>query len=114
MSGCAGIGAVMYYKSQSDEVATVDIEAPAKKVYQIAVDVATKNPDVTVVSQDDSLYILDVRQNEKNGSIKVLAVNSKLSKLTMTSDITDENEITPLAGILKICKDLKVKCELSK
>jgi PBP1b-binding outer membrane lipoprotein LpoB len=119
ISGCAGVGiatvgAVMYYKSQSHEVASVDIEAPAQNVYQVAIDTVTKNPAIMIVNQDDSLNMLDLRQNGKNASIKILAINPKLSKLTITSDITGENEVTPLSGVLKICEDLKVKCELSK
>ncbi|MEH6454392.1 MAG: DUF3568 domain-containing protein [Psychromonas sp.] len=118
VSGCAGIGlatvgAVMYYKSQSHEVASVDIEAPADKVYKTAVEILNKNPDVIIVNQDDSLKLLDLRQNDKSGSIKVSSINEKLSKLTITSDVTADNEVTPLSGVLKICKDLKVKCEVS-
>jgi len=119
ISGCAGVGvatvgAVMYYKSQSHEVASVDIEAPAKNVYQTAIDVVNQNPNVSIINQDDSLKVLDVRQNEKDGSIKVSAINSSLSKLTITSDVTGDEEVNPLSGILKICEDLNVKCELSK
>ncbi|MDX2321301.1 MAG: DUF3568 family protein [Moritella sp.] len=119
ISGCAGVGvaavgAVMYYKSQSHEVASVDIEAPAQNVYQAAIDIVTKNPNIMIVNQDDALKMLDLSQNGKSGSIKISAINVKLSKLTITSDTTDENEITPVSGILKICEDLNVKCELSK
>ncbi|GLR77280.1 MULTISPECIES: DUF3568 family protein [Aliivibrio] len=119
ISGCAGVGvatvgAVMYYKSQSHEVASVDIEAPAKNVYQTAIDVVNQNPNVSIINQDDSLKVLDVRQNEKDGSIKVSAINSSLSKLTITSDVTGDEEVNPLSGIFKICEDLNVKCELSK
>jgi uncharacterized protein YceK len=119
LSGCAGVGvatvgAVMYYKSQSHEVASVDIEAPAKNVYQTAVDIVNNNPDIMIVNQDDSLKMLDLSQNGKSGSIKITALNSTLSMLTITSDITDKNEVTPLSGILKICEDLNVKCTLSK
>jgi PBP1b-binding outer membrane lipoprotein LpoB len=119
ISGCAGVGiatvgAVMYYKSQSHEVASVDIEAPAQNVYQVAIDVVNKNPAVTISNQDDTMYMLDLQQNDNSGSIKITAINSKLSKLTITSNITGENEETPLSGIFKICEELQVKCELSK
>ncbi|UGA53896.1 DUF3568 domain-containing protein [Vibrio sp. VB16] len=119
ISGCAGlgvatVGAVMYYKSQNHEVASVDIDAPAKNVYQTALEIAANNKNVEITSQDDALYLMDLNQNGKSASIKVSTINSTFSKLTITSDITMENEITPLSAILKICEDLNVKCALSK
>ena len=119
VSGCAGIGiatvgAVMYYKSQNHEVASVDIEAPAKNVYKAALYAVESNSSITIVNKDDSTMRLDLRQNENNGSIKVTAINSKVSQLTITSDLTADNEMTPLTAVLKICKELKVKCEQSK
>lgn len=119
VSGCAGIGiatvgAVIYYKSQNHEVASVDIEAPAENVYQAALNAAESNSSITIVNKDDSAMLLDLRQNENSGSIKVTALNSKVSQLTITSGVTDNNETTPLSAVLKICKDLNVKCEQSK
>lgn len=117
VSGCAGIatiGAVMYYKSQNHEVASVDIEAPAKNVYQVAIKTVQGKPNVTIVNKDDSAMQLDVLKNEISGSIKVTALNSKLSQLTIVSDLTADNETTPLSAVLKICSELKVKCEQSK
>lgn len=119
ISGCAGlgvatVGAVMYYKSQNHEVASVDIDAPAKNVYQTAVEIATNNPNVEITGQDDALYLMDLNQNGKSASIKVSAINATFSKLTITSDATMKDEITPLSAVLTICEDLNVKCALSK
>ncbi|AQS37328.1 hypothetical protein Sps_02170 [Shewanella psychrophila] len=117
VSGCAGIatiGAVMYYKSQNHEVASVDIEAPAKNVYQVAIKTIQGKPNVTIVNKNDSAMQLDILKNETSGSIKVTALNSKLSQLTIVSDLTADNETTPLSAVLKICNELKVKCEQTK
>jgi PBP1b-binding outer membrane lipoprotein LpoB len=119
ISGCAGlgvatVGAVMYYKSQNHEVATVDISAPAKNVYMAATDAVEANSKVVILNKDDSSMQLDLLQNETNGSIKVMALTSTMTKLTITSGVTSENETSPLIAVLKICKDLKVECKESK
>lgn len=117
LSGCVGVatvGTIVYYKSQSHEVASVDIQAPADKVYQVAIETVSNNPTVSIVQQDDTMRMLDLRQNENSGSLKVAAVSDTLSKLTITSDITEEEGANPLSGVLKICEDLQVKCELSE
>lgn len=119
VSSCAGLGvatvsAVMYYKSQSHEVASVDISAPAKNVYMAAIDAVEGNSNVVILNKDDSSMQLDLLQNETNGSIKVMALTSAMTKLTITSGLTSENETSPLIAVLKICKDLKVECKERK
>lgn len=119
VSGCAGlgvatVGAVMYYKTQNHEVATVDINAPAKNVYKAAIEAVERNASVDILNRDSSAMQLDLLQNENNGSIKVTALTSEKSKLTITSGLTSENEKSPLIAVLKICKDLKIECKESK
>lgn len=119
ISGCAGlgvatVGAVMYYKSQNHEVASVDISAPPKNVYKAALNAVEANPSIVILNKNDSAMLLDLRQNENNGSIKVMALNSKVSQLTITSGLTSNNETTPLMAVLKICEDLKVECKESQ
>ena len=113
VSGCAGVGvaAVIYYKSQYHEVASVDINAPSEKVYAAVINFVEGNPGIAILNRDDSAMLLDLRQNETNGSVKVTAVNSKFSKLTITPGITSETETSPLMAVLKICKEMKVKCK---
>ena len=119
VSGCAGlgvatVGAVMYYKTQIHEVASVDIKAPAENVYKAAIDAVEGNASVVIINKDSSAMQLDLLQNENNGSIKVMALSTEISTLTITSGLTSENETTPLNAVLKICKDLKVECKESK
>lgn len=119
ISGCAGLGvatvsAVMYYKTQNHEVASVDINAPAENVYKAAINAVEGNASVVILNKDSSAMQLDLLQNEINGSIKVMALSAEISKLTITSGLTSENETTPLIAVLKICKDLKIECKESK
>ncbi len=95
-------------------MATVDINAPAKNVYKAAIDAVEGNSSIVILNKDNSAMQLDLLQNENNGSIKVMALTSKISKLTITSSLTSESETNPLVAVLKICKDLKVECKESK
>ncbi|ACJ30050.1 Lipoprotein, putative [Shewanella piezotolerans WP3] len=117
VSGCvavATVGSVMYYKSQSHEVATVDIKAPSKNVYAAVLKAVENNPSIVLISKDEDLMLVDLRQNENEGSIKVTEINSELSQLVVTSGITSDNEVTPLKAVLKVCKDLVVECAQSQ
>ncbi|QQX81950.1 DUF3568 domain-containing protein [Shewanella sp. KX20019] len=117
ISGCIGIatvGSVMYYKSQHHEVASVDIKAPANNVYNAVLNAVEGNSNIVLVNQDDVAMLVDLRQNENDGSIKVRELSAKLSQLIITSGLTAENETTPLMAVLKICKDLKVECKQSQ
>ena len=95
-------------------MATVDINAPAKNVYKAAIEAVERNPSVDILNRDSSAMQLDLLQNENNGSIKVTALTSEKSKLTITSGLTSENEKSPLIAVLKICKDLEIECKESK
>ncbi|AAZ25732.1 DUF3568 family protein [Colwellia psychrerythraea] len=119
VSGCAGlgvatVGAVMYYKSQNHEVASVDIEAPSENIYRAVLKRVEGNSSIVIINKDDSAMLLDLRQNGNDGSIKVTALNAKVSQLTITSGLTSDNESTPLMAVLKICKDLNVECKQSQ
>jgi hypothetical protein len=119
VSGCAGlgvatVGAVMYYKSQNHEVASVDIEAPSENIYRAVLNRVEGNSSIVIINKDDSAMLLDLRQNGNDGSIKVTALNAKVSQLTITSGLTSDNESTPLMAVLKICKDLNVECKQSQ
>ncbi len=120
LSGCAGlgvaaVGAVMYYKSQNHEVATVDIKASANKVYNAALNILNSNPDVEIENQDDSAMLLDIRQADTAATIKIAKINSNISQLTISADASDNNGVSSvLEGVFRICKELNVECELSK
>ncbi|CAM3076724.1 DUF3568 domain-containing protein [Moritella viscosa] len=119
LSGCAGlgvatVGAVMYYKSQNHEVATVDIKASANNVYNAALNILNSNPDVEIENQDDSAMLLDIRQADTAATIKIAKINSHISQLTISADASDNNGVSSvLEGAFRICKELNVKCELS-
>jgi hypothetical protein len=74
---------VIYYKSQNHEVASVDINAPAKNVYMAAIDAVEGNSNLVIINKDYSSMQLDLLQNETNGSIKVMALTSPMTKLTI-------------------------------
>jgi len=120
MSGCAGlgvatVGAVMYYKSQSHEVATVDIKAPANNVYKTALNIVASNEAVDLVKRDDALMLLDIRQEDTAATIKIAKINGQVSQLTISADTSaDKGSSRVLDGVFRICKELNVECKLSE
>ncbi|PKH06772.1 DUF3568 domain-containing protein [Moritella sp. Urea-trap-13] len=120
LSGCAGlgvatVGAVMYYKSQSHEVATVDIKAPAANIYNTALNIVNNNANVALVQQDDAAMLLDISQDDTAASIKVAQVSRSISQLTISADSSESDGASRvLEGVFKICKELNVECQLSE
>lgn len=120
VSGCAGlgvatVGAVMYYKNQNHEVATVDIKAPANNVYSTALNIVNSNPDVKIENQDDLAMLLDIRQVDTVATIKIVQINRKISQLTISADASSKNGSSRiLEGVFRICKELNVECKLSE
>ena len=93
LSGCAGlgaaaaVGAVVYFKSSSHEVATVNLDAQPDKVYAAALKTVEESATATIASQDPKKGLIEVTQDKKKVTLKITALNSKLTQLTVTSDI---------------------------
>lgn len=119
LSGCAGlgvatVGAVMYYKSQNHEVATVDIKAPAENIYKTAINIVNDNVNVEIVKQDAAAMLLDINQGGTAASIKVTSISKNMSKLIISADSSADSSSRVLEGVFRICKELKVECTLAE
>lgn len=117
LSGCAvaTVGAVMYFKSASHEVATVNINAPADNVYRVALETANQNESVKISLQDDQNRVLELIQNDANVSFKVSPLSDRRSQLLVASDVSQMNKQQQvLDGVFKVCSLLGVTCKLSE
>lgn len=96
-AGC-GVGiatagaAVIYYKTQEDQSATVELKAKPEAVYQAAIAAAGKNPALTIVKRDDGKRELEVSNGEKNTTFKITELATGGTKLVVSSDTVKEGE----------------------
>jgi len=98
------------------QFATVIIDAPANKVYATAVNTATQNQAVTIVSQDAQNLKLKVSESSKSISIKVVPLSDKSSEMMISAPAAPQGQgdsaSVVVNSIMKICNQLNKVCKL--
>ena len=116
-TGCMGLGAaavaggIVYYKSTHHETAVVNLQAKPDRVYQVALETITANPDIQIVRQDPLSHLLELKQGACNITLKVTALSPALAQLHVTSDVKGETPGSAqavLTRVAEICDQLGV------
>jgi hypothetical protein len=119
--GCTGglgaaavAGAVVYYEAKSNsDIAQVELKAAPEAIYQKALEIARKTPDVQIVKQDEKKLTLDFSKGERTATLKIEAKKDGFSLLTIESKKTKgDEEKTPnlvLASVTKICDEMGIE-----
>ena len=98
----------------ASQFATVIINAPANKVYATAVNVASQNPALTIVSQDAQNFKLKVSEGSNNASLSIVSLGDKSSEIMISATAPpqgqDPNSSVVVNSILKICKQMNKTC----
>ncbi len=119
--GCTGglgaaavISAVVYYEAKGKmDIAEVELKAKPEAIYQTALDVAKKTPDVKIIKQDDKKLTLEFSRGDRDASLEIKAKKDGYSLLTIESKKTKETEEkTPtlvLEAVKKICDEMGIQ-----
>jgi hypothetical protein len=98
------------------QMATVILNAPASKVYATAINLATQNQAITIVSQDASNLKLKVSENNKSITLKVVPLSDQSAEIMISASAPSDGEASSTsaaaASILKICTQMNKKCSL--
>ena len=98
------------------QFATVIIDAPANHVYTTAVNVASQNQAITIVSQDSKNLKLKVSKGSKSASLKVVPLSDKSSEIMISATAgaqgQDPSTSVAINSIMKICNQLNKTCKL--
>ncbi len=98
---------------QVTQVATVVLDAPASRVYQVATNATNTNQQVTVVSNDPATMTINIREAEQQATLKVTALNKNTSQLMIVGSApAGENPETTriVNAALRLCGDLGKTC----
>lgn len=114
--GCAGlgaatVGAIIYYNTSKNEVATVQLKANADRVYQQALEMIRGNPDIQLVKQDDADHLIELTDGKLAASLKVTSLSEHMTQLTIVSESSGrKKESTELVlnGVKNICEKMNV------
>jgi len=124
ITGCMGglgtaavVSGVIYYEvSKTHDIAEVELKATPEAIYQNAINIAKKTPDVKIVKQDDKKMTLEFSKGERDATLKIKAKKDGFTLLTIESKKTKDNEEkTPnlvLESVKKICDEMGVQYKL--
>ena len=97
-------------------VATVVLDAPASRVYQVATNATNTNQQVTVISNDPATMTINIREADQQATLKVTGLNDKMSQLMIVGSApAGENPQTTriVNAALRLCGDLGKTCQIA-
>jgi len=99
------------------DFASVVLEAPADKVFAVALDRAQKNRLVRVLSVDPGARRLQVAEGDRTATLNVVEMNDQLSQLMIAGRSRPGEEAASsqiVAAVMRVCAELKKTCELAR
>ena len=100
---------------RATQVATVVLDAPAKRVYQVATNATNSNQKVTVVSNDPASMTIQLKEGAESATLNVTALNKNASQLMIVGSApAGENPQTTriVNAVLRLCGDLGKTCQV--
>jgi len=97
------------------QVATVILDVPAKRVYDVAINATSNNQNVTVVSNDPASMTIKVKEGDQSATLAVSALNKNVSQLMIVGSApAGQNPQTSriVNAAMNLCNDMGKKCEL--
>lgn len=97
------------------QVATVVLDAPASRVYQVATNATSTNQQVTVVSNDPATMTINIREADQQATLKVTALNKNMSQLMIVGSAPageDPQTTRIVNAALRLCGDLGKTCQV--
>ncbi|MBV8630885.1 MAG: hypothetical protein JOZ83_08185 [Silvibacterium sp.] len=95
------------------DVATVMLEANADKVYSTALASLKAHEGIKVTKSDAKKRLIEFTNGTQYASLQAMPFADKLSQLIIASTLNDaQPDATSLVlqGVLKVCKEMNVKC----
>lgn len=112
----AAIPVVVYYKSKSHYVATVEINVDANKAYQAANEEVEARSHLKILEKKDSELFLEITDGKQTASVKVVSTGTNKTKLIVTADIEgmeqEKEKELAMKAVDIICNNLGVKYQL--
>jgi hypothetical protein len=99
------------------DFASVVLEAPADKVFAVALERARNNRAVRILMSDPGARRLQVAQGDRMATLNVVEMNDELSQLliagrTRPGETATSSEV--VAAVMRVCAELKKTCELAR
>ena len=99
------------------DFASVVLEAPADKVFAIALDRAQKNRAVHLVMSDPGARRLQVAEGDRTATLNVVELSEGVSQLLIAGRSRPGEQAASsqvVAAVMRVCAELKKTCELAR
>jgi len=99
------------------DFAAVILEAPADKVYAVALDHARKNTAIRVIMVDPATRRLQVAEGDRTATLSVVALNDEVSQLLIAGTAgrgEDSTSSRVVQAVMRVCMEMKKSCELAR
>ena len=100
------------------DFASVVLEAPADKVFAVALERARNNRAVRIVMCDPGARRLQIAQGDRTATLNVVEMGDQLSQLLIAGRTSKAGEPAAssevVAAVMRVCAELKKTCELGR
>jgi hypothetical protein len=99
------------------DFASVMLEAPADRVFAVALDHAQKNRAVRILSVDPGARRLQVGDGDRTATLNVVELNDQLSQLLIAGRSQPGEDATSsrvVGAVMRICAEMKKSCEVAR
>jgi hypothetical protein len=97
------------------DFASVILEAPAAKVFAVALDHARKNTAVHIVMVDQAQHRFQVAQGDRTATIHVVPLSDEVSQLYVAGTAGPNETPTTsqvIAAVLRVCSEMQKSCSV--
>gem|GEM_PF-446865 len=101
---------------QITQVATVVLDAPASRVFQVASNATNRNQKVTVVSNNPATMTIVLKEGDQSATLNVTTLNKNLSQLMIVGSAPageDPQTTRIVRAVMHLCGDLGKTCQIS-
>ncbi|HTR86533.1 MAG TPA: hypothetical protein VMI56_18770 [Reyranella sp.] len=95
------------------EFVTVILEAPADRVFSVALDTVSKNPKARLLMTDPGGRRLQAVEGDRMATLNVVALNDEVSELMIAAN-SPSNEPPAasrvIATVMRLCEQMNKKC----
>jgi len=98
------------------DVATVLLEAPAEKVFEIALTDISKHEGIKITKVDAPNHTIQFTNGKQSASMMATSLGPKATDLMVATTVTADHTSATwqvVDGVMKVCKQMNVECKVS-
>ena len=99
------------------DFATVILEAPANRLFEVALDHARANKAVRLLMVDPGGMRLQVAEGDRTATLNVIALNDQVSQLMIAGTQGPREDATTsrvVQAVMRVCVELKKECQVER